>query len=150
MSINYFFAHMQFLWNQIDVSNLIWKDPIDAKMHVTRRDQHRLHQFLMALHDDFELVRVQLYTILLFSPWTLPSSNLSVLRIDRRLCTLSPVIRCWLHHLRVLHHSSKSILTGQALLDSLLIFMITITVTIVDVEGTLLTNAGVREDLLHL
>jgi hypothetical protein len=59
-SINDFLDHMQFLWNQIDVSNPIWKDPADAKMYVTRRNQHRLHQFLMALHDDFEPVCVQL------------------------------------------------------------------------------------------
>ena len=51
---------MQFLWNQIDVSDPIWKDPIDAEMYVKRRYQHRLHQFLMALRDDFEPVRVQL------------------------------------------------------------------------------------------
>ncbi|XP_059436287.1 uncharacterized protein LOC132169237 [Corylus avellana] len=59
-SINDFLARMQFLWNQIDVYDPIWKDPTDAEMHVARRDQHRLHQFLMALHDDFEPVRVQL------------------------------------------------------------------------------------------
>jgi transposase InsO family protein len=51
---------MQFLWNQIDVSDLIWKDPADAEMNITRRNQHPLHQFLMALRDDFEPVRVQL------------------------------------------------------------------------------------------
>jgi hypothetical protein len=59
-SINDFLARMQFLWNQIDVSDHIWKDPTDAEMYVKRRDQHRLHQFLMALRDDFEPVRVQL------------------------------------------------------------------------------------------
>jgi hypothetical protein len=53
-------AHMQFLWNQIDVSDPIWKDPTDAEMYVKCRDQHRLHQFLMALRDDFEPVCVQL------------------------------------------------------------------------------------------
>ena len=51
---------MQFLWNQIDVSNPIWKDPTNAEMYVKHRDQHRLHQFLMALRDDFEPVHVQL------------------------------------------------------------------------------------------
>jgi hypothetical protein len=59
-SINDFLARMQFLWNQIDVSDPIWKDPTDAKMYVKHRDQHCLHQFLMALRDDFEPVRVQL------------------------------------------------------------------------------------------
>jgi hypothetical protein len=59
-SINDFLAHMQLLWNQIDVSNPIWKDLADVKMYVTRRNQHHLHQFLMALRDDFEPVHVQL------------------------------------------------------------------------------------------
>ena len=59
-SINDFLARIQFLWNQIDVSDPIWKDPNDTEMYVTRRDKHCLHQFLMALHDDFEHVRVQL------------------------------------------------------------------------------------------
>jgi hypothetical protein len=40
-------------------------------------------------------------------------------------------------------------MTGQILLDSLLSLEITITVAIVDVKGTLLTNVGVREDLMH-
>jgi hypothetical protein len=31
-SINDFLARMQFLWNQIDVSDPIWKDPTDAKV----------------------------------------------------------------------------------------------------------------------
>jgi hypothetical protein len=59
-SINDFLARMQFLWNQIDVSDPIRKDPTDDEMYVKRRDQHRLHQFLMALHDDFKPVHVQL------------------------------------------------------------------------------------------
>jgi hypothetical protein len=59
-SINDFLAHMQFLWNQIDVSDPIWKDLTDAEMYVKCRDQHCLHQFLIALRDDFEPVRVQL------------------------------------------------------------------------------------------
>jgi hypothetical protein len=40
-------------------------------------------------------------------------------------------------------------MTGQILIDSLLSLEITITVAIVDVKGTLLTNVGVREDLMH-
>jgi hypothetical protein len=40
-------------------------------------------------------------------------------------------------------------MTGQILLDSLLSLEITIIVAIVDVKGTLLTNVGVREDLMH-
>ena len=42
-SINDFLARMQFLWNQIDVSDPIWKDPKDAEMYVTRRNKCRLH-----------------------------------------------------------------------------------------------------------
>jgi hypothetical protein len=57
-SINDFLARMQFLWNQIDVSDPIWKDPTDVEMYVKCRDQHHLHQFLMALCDDFAIVRV--------------------------------------------------------------------------------------------
>jgi hypothetical protein len=56
-SINDFLAHMQFLWNQIDVSDPIWKDPADAEMYVARRNQCCRHQFLMALRDDFEPIR---------------------------------------------------------------------------------------------
>jgi hypothetical protein len=137
---------MQFLWNQIDVSDPIWKDPTDVEMYVTLRDQHRLHQFLMALHDDdFEHVRVQILHRL-FPLWTLPSLNLSMPRLDRRLCAFNPVIQCWLPHLLVLPRCSESIMTGQALLNSLLSLTITI---IVDVEGILLTSVGVREDLMH-
>jgi hypothetical protein len=29
-TINDFLARMQFLWNQIDVSDPVWKDPADA------------------------------------------------------------------------------------------------------------------------
>ena len=77
-SINDFLARMQFLWNQIYVSNPIWKDPSDAEMYVRRRNQHRLHQFLMALRDDLNLFVCNCYVVLLFPPWTLPSLNLSV------------------------------------------------------------------------
>ena len=52
---------MQFLWNQIDVFDSIRKDPTDGDMYVIRRNQHRLRQFFMALRDDFEPVRVQLF-----------------------------------------------------------------------------------------
>ena len=40
-------------------------------------------------------------------------------------------------------------MTDQALLDSLLSLAIIIIVAIVDVESTLLTSVGVREDLMH-
>jgi hypothetical protein len=44
---------MQFLWDQLALSDPAWKDPTDAQMYADRRDQHRLYQFLMALRDDF-------------------------------------------------------------------------------------------------
>jgi hypothetical protein len=85
-SINDFLARMQFLWNQIDVFDPIWKDPIDAEMYVKRRDQHRLHQFLMALCDDFEPVCVQL---LLRSPLpTLDTTIFELVRAETRSQTM--------------------------------------------------------------
>jgi hypothetical protein len=85
-SINDFHAHMQFLWNQIDVSDPIWKDPTYVEMYVKRRDQHRLHQFLMALHDDFEPVCVQL---LHRSPLpTLDTAIFELVRAETRLQTM--------------------------------------------------------------
>jgi hypothetical protein len=38
----------------------VWKNPTDAQMYAERKDQHRLYQFLMALHDDFEPIRGQI------------------------------------------------------------------------------------------
>jgi hypothetical protein len=77
-SINDFLACMQFLWNQIDVSDPIWKDPANAKMYIIRRNQHRLHQFLMAFLDDFEPIRVQL---LHHSP--LPTLDIAIFELVR-------------------------------------------------------------------
>jgi len=61
-----------------------WKDSTDAQTYAERRDQHRLYQFLMALRDDFELVRGQLLH---------RSSLLFLLLFERRpyclLCALS-------------------------------------------------------------
>lgn len=59
-TINDLFARMQFLWDQLSLLDPAWKDPEDAQLYATRRDQHRLYQFLMALRDDFESVRGQL------------------------------------------------------------------------------------------
>jgi hypothetical protein len=50
---------MQFLWDQLALSNPAWNDHTDAQMYAERRDQHRLYQFLIALRDDFKLVRGQ-------------------------------------------------------------------------------------------
>jgi hypothetical protein len=59
-TITEFFARMQFLWDQLALSDPTWNDPTDAQMYADRRDQHCLYQFLMALRDDFEPVRGQL------------------------------------------------------------------------------------------
>ena len=59
-SINDFFAYFQFIWDQLDLTNPPWDTPNDAMKYATRRDQMRLYQFLMALHDDYEPIRGQL------------------------------------------------------------------------------------------
>uniref|UniRef100_A0A2N9FWB6 Uncharacterized protein n=1 Tax=Fagus sylvatica TaxID=28930 RepID=A0A2N9FWB6_FAGSY len=59
-SINDFFARFQFIWDQLDLSDPPWDTPNDAMKYATRRDQMRLYQFLMALHEDYEPVRGQL------------------------------------------------------------------------------------------
>jgi hypothetical protein len=121
---------MQFLWNQIDVSNPIWKDPADAKMYVTRRNQHRLHQFLMALHDDFEPVCVQLLHRSHLS--TLDTAIFELVHAENR----SQTIRSQPSHIVLATPSSdsssfqrKQHLIGRILLDSLLSLKITITVS---------------------
>lgn len=48
-TITDFFARMQFLEDQLDLSDPAWKDPTDAQMYVDRRDQHHLYQFPMTL-----------------------------------------------------------------------------------------------------
>ena len=55
-SINDFFARFQFIWDQLDLADPPWDTPNDAMRYATRRDQMRFYQFLMALHDDYELV----------------------------------------------------------------------------------------------
>uniref|UniRef100_A0A2N9EGE2 Reverse transcriptase Ty1/copia-type domain-containing protein n=1 Tax=Fagus sylvatica TaxID=28930 RepID=A0A2N9EGE2_FAGSY len=55
-SINDFFACFQFIWDQLDLADPPWDTPNDAMKYATRRDQMRLYQFLMALHDDYEPV----------------------------------------------------------------------------------------------
>ena len=59
-SINDFFARFQFIWDQLDLSDSPWDTPKDAMKYATRRDQMRLYQFLMALHEDYEPVHGQL------------------------------------------------------------------------------------------
>ena len=58
-SINNFFARFQFIWDQLDLADPPWDTPNDAMKYATRRDQMRLYQFLMALHDDYESVSGQ-------------------------------------------------------------------------------------------
>ena len=58
-SINNFFARFQFIWDQLDLVDPPWDTPNDAMKYATRRDQMRLYQFLMALHDDYESVSGQ-------------------------------------------------------------------------------------------
>lgn len=59
-TINDLFAHMQFLWDTLALSNPAWKDPTNAQVYAKCMDQHCLYLFLMTLHDDFELVRGQI------------------------------------------------------------------------------------------
>uniref|UniRef100_A0A2N9HGZ1 Uncharacterized protein n=1 Tax=Fagus sylvatica TaxID=28930 RepID=A0A2N9HGZ1_FAGSY len=59
-SINDFFALFQFIWDQFDLADPPWDIPNDAMKYASHRDQMRLYQFLMALHDDYEPVRGQL------------------------------------------------------------------------------------------
>uniref|UniRef100_A0A2N9FQC6 Retroviral polymerase SH3-like domain-containing protein n=1 Tax=Fagus sylvatica TaxID=28930 RepID=A0A2N9FQC6_FAGSY len=59
-SINDFFARFQFIWDQLDLSDPPWDTLNDAMKYATRRDQMRLYQFLMALHEDYEPVHGQL------------------------------------------------------------------------------------------
>jgi hypothetical protein len=77
---------MQFLWDQLALSDPAWKDPTDAQMYADRRDHHRLYQFLMALRDDFEPVRGQL---LHRSPLpTLDQAVCELVQEETRLSTL--------------------------------------------------------------
>jgi hypothetical protein len=71
---------------------------------------------MMALRDDFEPVHVQLLhrsplptlntAIFKLVRAETRSSNLFVLRLDRKLCALSLVIQYWLCHHLLLHHFS--------------------------------------------
>jgi hypothetical protein len=85
-TITDFFARMQFLWDQLALSDPAWKDPTDAQMYADRRDQHRLYQFLMALQDDFKLVRGQLLHRYPFP--TFDQAVCELVREETRLSTL--------------------------------------------------------------
>jgi hypothetical protein len=58
--INEFLSDMQFIWDQLEQSTHIVKDPTDATILATKRDQFHLIQFLMALTPEFESVRAVL------------------------------------------------------------------------------------------
>uniref|UniRef100_A0A2N9FVG4 CCHC-type domain-containing protein n=1 Tax=Fagus sylvatica TaxID=28930 RepID=A0A2N9FVG4_FAGSY len=58
--INEFLSGMQSIWDQLEQSTHIVKDPADAAILATKRDQFHLIQFLMALTSEFELVRAAL------------------------------------------------------------------------------------------
>jgi hypothetical protein len=105
----------------------------------------------MALCDDFELVCVKL---LHRSPlFTLDTAIFELVHAENR----SQTIHSQPSHTMLAAPSSgsssfqRNILIGRILLDSLLsLAPITITANFVDVEGTLWTGVGVREDLMHL
>jgi hypothetical protein len=58
--INEFLSGMQSIWDQMEQSTHIVKDPADAAILATKRDQFHLIQFLMALTSEFEPVRATL------------------------------------------------------------------------------------------
>lgn len=111
-----FFARMQFLWDQLALSDPTWKDPSDAQMYADHRDQHRFYQFLMALQDDFELVRGQL---LHRSPLpTLDQAVCELVREEARLSTLRSQYTSHTHSVLAApspqtEHSDKSDRSGR-------------------------------------
>ncbi|KAL5762227.1 hypothetical protein ACOSP7_018491 [Xanthoceras sorbifolium] len=59
-SIADFHSKMQFIWDQLALSEPTWTDTTDAIKFTTYKDQQHLIQFLMALHDTFEPTRASL------------------------------------------------------------------------------------------
>uniref|UniRef100_A0A2N9GAS3 Uncharacterized protein n=1 Tax=Fagus sylvatica TaxID=28930 RepID=A0A2N9GAS3_FAGSY len=68
--INEFFSGMQSIWDQLEQSAHIFKDPINATILATKRDQFRLIQFLMALTSEFEPVLTALLEQVLSQDWS--------------------------------------------------------------------------------
>jgi hypothetical protein len=58
--INEFLSSMQSIWDQMEQSTHIVKDPAHAAILATKRDQFHLIQFLMALTSEFEPIRAAL------------------------------------------------------------------------------------------
>uniref|UniRef100_A0A2N9I658 Reverse transcriptase Ty1/copia-type domain-containing protein n=1 Tax=Fagus sylvatica TaxID=28930 RepID=A0A2N9I658_FAGSY len=86
--INKFLSGMQSIWDQMKQSTHIVKDPVDAAILATKRDQFHLIQFLMALTSEFEPVRA---TLLQQVPLpTLEFAMSQLLSHETRLRTLQP------------------------------------------------------------
>uniref|UniRef100_A0A2N9HTG2 CCHC-type domain-containing protein n=1 Tax=Fagus sylvatica TaxID=28930 RepID=A0A2N9HTG2_FAGSY len=86
--INEFLSGMQSIWDQMEQSTHIVKDPEDAAILATKRDQFHLIQFLMALTSEFEPVRA---TLLQQVPLpTLAFAMSQLLSHETRLRTLQP------------------------------------------------------------
>uniref|UniRef100_A0A2N9G7D2 Integrase catalytic domain-containing protein n=1 Tax=Fagus sylvatica TaxID=28930 RepID=A0A2N9G7D2_FAGSY len=86
--INEFLSGMQSIWDQMEQSTHIVKDPADAAILATKRDQFHLIQFLMALTSEFEPVRA---TLLQQVPLpTLEFAMSQLLSHETRLRTLQP------------------------------------------------------------
>ena len=86
--INELLSGMQSIWDQMEQSTHIVKDPTDAAILATKRDQFHLIQFLMALTSEFEPVRA---TLLQQVPLpTLEFAMSQLLSHETRLRTLQP------------------------------------------------------------
>ncbi|XP_016196123.1 uncharacterized protein LOC107637200 [Arachis ipaensis] len=59
-AIFYFLAQMEIIWDQLTSCEPVLKYPADAKAYEDYQNRTRLIQFLMALTDDYELVRASL------------------------------------------------------------------------------------------
>uniref|UniRef100_A0A2N9E5K5 Reverse transcriptase Ty1/copia-type domain-containing protein n=1 Tax=Fagus sylvatica TaxID=28930 RepID=A0A2N9E5K5_FAGSY len=86
--INEFLSGMQTIWDQLEQSAHIVKDPVDATILATKRDQFCLIQFLVALTSEFELVRAALLQQVPLP--TLEFAMSQLLSHETYLCTLQP------------------------------------------------------------
>jgi hypothetical protein len=86
--INEFLSGMQSIWDQMEQSTHIVKDPADAAILATKRDQFHLIQFLMALTSEFEPIRAALFQQVLLP--TLEFAMSQLLSHETRLRTLQP------------------------------------------------------------
>ncbi len=78
--VNEFLSGMQSIWEQLEQSTHIVKDPANATILATKRDQFRLIQFLMALTSEFEPVRAALLQQVPLLLWNLIWVNFSHMR----------------------------------------------------------------------